>query len=956
MFRVLLILLTTLVLISCLRTEEDKVVQHTPFLNVDDSSANALIQHMTLEEKIGQLIVLKSDLKNDSLRDSIYQWSRQGIFGGVLLQDLKLADYIKVIDTLNMLSKEPLLNGTNQLVVLNNQFSDAVPFPLAPSIGSIHNDTLQRELEALYLEQCKILGINFCFTPSTNRIKSDTKKYPFQVFENNTKRQLERAKRVLHNLKGEQILSFGNTFSDFYPMENDTTGFLDSILAHPSYLTQNGLSGFLVDESIFEMDSIQKYQTFFLKNYLKEEMDFDGLLVGEITTQATIDELIHSGTDLFVVRDSAKALFDYLHAFVKQGLLPESVINEKVYKILLAKSYAAGTAKPPKIDTVRAEIVIQNDQFKYYGRQLFEQSIILANNHDNLLPYSKTYRRDFRIINVGESRLEVFKDYFSKYANYQNFNHPPNKDGNIKPLKTIYHKHSTSVIVLDNVNLDSIQHKKFIQSINDLSKSAKVSIVNFGNPLNFQFFASAVTMIQVFEKNKTTESLVPQLLFGGMSAKGKLPLTMNEQLTYGKYIPTPITRLKYTVPQEVGIAPENLVGINAIIESAIGKKATPGAQILVIKDGKVFYNKSFGFHTYDKKQAIRNSDLYDIASITKIASTSIAAMKLYEENKFKLTDKISKKLDLHKNARIGRLTFKELFTHASGLQANMPISKYYIKSDTVVGNCSQYYCKEANLDYTVQIANDMYMNKRWQDSLWKKIDRLKIKRRGRYKYSDVNFNLIQRFIEKDTKQPLDDYLNTNFYNSLNLRRTAFRPREKFKPIHLVPTENDDRWRQQVLRGFVHDESAGLLGGVAGNSGLFSNANDLAVIFQMLLNGGDYGNQKYINPKTIKEFTTAKYGNHRGLGFVVKGSRGANSLSKKASKKTYGHTGFTGTCVWVDPESDLIFIFLSNRIHPSKSNTKLYRSQVRRRIHDVIYNAMDTYKGGEIRSEKILVDL
>jgi len=211
MYRVLLILLTSLVLFSCLRKEEEvRVVQNTPFLNVDDSSANELIQHMTLKEKIGQLIVLKTDLKNDSLRDSIYQWGSQGLFGGVLLQDMKLANYIKVIDTLNMLSKEPLLNGTNQLVVLNNQFSDAVPFPLAPSIGSIHNDTLQKELEALYLKQCTTLGINFCFTPSTNRIQLDTKDYPFQVFENNTKRQLERASRVLQNLKSEQILSFGN--------------------------------------------------------------------------------------------------------------------------------------------------------------------------------------------------------------------------------------------------------------------------------------------------------------------------------------------------------------------------------------------------------------------------------------------------------------------------------------------------------------------------------------------------------------------------------------------------------------------------------------------------------------------------------------------------------------------------------------------------------------------------
>ena len=274
----------------------------------------------------------------------------------------------------------------------------------------------------------------------------------------------------------------------------------------------------------------------------------------------------------------------------------------------------------------------------------------------------------------------------------------------------------------------------------------------------------------------------------------------------------------------------------------------------------------------------------------------------------------------------------------------------------MVGNCNQYFCTELKEEYNIQIANQMYFNRNWVDSLWNNVESLTPKRRGRFRYSDVNFNLIQRFVEQKTNQPLNDYLENNFYKSLNLRRTAYRPLERFDATHIAPTEKDDRWRKQLLRGHVHDESASLLGGVAGSSGLFSNANDLGVLFQMLLNGGDYGEQKYVKESTIQKFTTANYGNHRGLGFVVKGRRGANSLSSSASRKTYGHSGFTGTCVWVDPDNDLIYVFLSNRIHPNKANTKLYRNQVRRRIHDVIYKALDTYEPEKSSVEKILVDM
>ena len=955
MLRAILILFTLAFLSSCFHQEEVSVVQNTPFLNVDHTSADSILRHMTLVEKIGQLIILKTDLKNKNTKESVYQWVREGVVGGVILEKLEVEEYVNVLDSLNSLSQVPLLNGTEEVVLLNNQFSDVVQFPLAPSIGAVQNDTIQKELEKLYLKQCKNLGINFCISPSANRVFLDQKKYPFHAFENNQEIQLARANRVLENLQSENIISLGNTFSEFYQLKNDTTGILDTLLFRQNEMVKAGVSGFKIDEQIFEIDSLYQLESFFLKKYLKEKMEFDGLIVAEISAHATVDELLHSGTDIFIVRDSAKKVFDYLLDFVKTGLMAEKVIDDKVRKILLAKTYAGLDKKPTQLKMEGALAVLKNEYFDFQARKLFEQSITLAQNYNNQLPYTRTYKRDFRIINIGNEKLKVFKNYFSKYANYQIYNHPPDEQGKIKSLKTLFHKHSTTIVVLDNIDLDTFQQKDFVKSVNELSQSSKLTLVNFGNPLNLQYLDTTLSIIQVFEKNKITESLTPQLLFGGMSAKGKLQIDLTDSLTYGKSIETRITRLKYTVPEEVGIAPEKLVGINAIIRSAISKKATPGGQVMVIKNGKVIFDQAFGHHTYSKKNKVRQSDLYDLASITKISATSLAAMKLFEEKEFKLADRLKSHLELDKESTIGRIRMKQLLTHSSGLQANMPIAKYYNNKDSIVDDCNQFFCKKPNDEYSIQIANGMFFNRKWIDSIWFKIDHLKVKRRGRYKYSDVNFNLIQRVMEKKTNQPMNEFLENHFYKPLNLRRTTFRPLEKFKSKYIVPTENDNRWRGQLLRGYVHDESASLLGGVAGSAGLFSNANDLGIMFQMMLNGGTYGEQKFLDPKVIKKFTSANYGNHRGLGFAVKGRRGANSLSSSASRKTFGHTGFSGTCVWVDPENDLIFIFLSNRIHPNKSNTKLYRYQVRRRIHDVVYKSMGTYKKGRKRKEKALID-
>ncbi len=576
---------------------------------------------------------------------------------------------------------------------------------------------------------------------------------------------------------------------------------------------------------------------------------------------------------------------------------------------------------------------------KTYTRTLFEQSIILANNPDSLIPFTNTYTKQYQVVNVGPKKLRTFQNHFFNYAHAGNQLYRPKADGTINGLAFNAIRNGALIITLDHINLSLPLHEEFITSINTLNESSKIVVVNYGNPLNLSYLDSTITAIQIFERNKITEALAPQLLFGAITAEGKLPIEVAKWLPKGSQNKTPITRLKYTIPEEMGISSEKLREIDDIFETAIRRKATPGGQVLIAKQGKIIYSKTFGHHTYDQNQSVEKTDLYDVASITKTAATTLVAMQLYEEKKIQLGQPIRDQMTLPKNATIKNILLKDLLIHKSGLQRNMPIATYLNNRGYSKG-CTPYFCDIPTDRHALQVADNFYFNPTYIDSIYLNVSILpRDYRHRRYLYSDVNFYLIQQLLEEQIDMDLDDYLKAHFYQPLGLRFLSFKPLERFSADVIVPTQVDRFWRKGLVRGYVHDEAAAILGGVGGNAGLFTNAEDLAVLFQMILNGGKYGGQQFLQEATIDHFTASIHGNHRGLGFDK--ARYNYTASKSASSRTYGHSGFSGTCVWVDPNEELIYIFLSNRIHPSPKNDMLKKLRVRQKIHQVIYDALKT---------------
>ncbi|MEA3317862.1 MAG: serine hydrolase, partial [Bacteroidota bacterium] len=515
--------------------------------------------------------------------------------------------------------------------------------------------------------------------------------------------------------------------------------------------------------------------------------------------------------------------------------------------------------------------------------------------------------------------------------------------------------------------------KQYIDFINKLAEQTSVIVDVFANPYSLKIFENVYVdaLIMSYQDDNITQSLSAQLIFGGIAAKGELPVSIEPKYPVKTGIKTKsLNRLQYSIPEDVGMSSDTLRMIDIIVKDAIAAKATPGCQILAARDGKVFYKKSFGYHTYLKKKQVKDKDIYDIASITKIVATMPSLMKLYDEGKFDINKSLDYYLPKLDTTNKGDIEIRDILTHQARLNGWIP---YYLKTLNLLYPEKEIYSNKFSDEYpykvgkgfyvaknftfrdsiysvtkrenyTIQIAKDLYIIDSFRDSIYDMIRESSLIDKKEYHYSDLGFYYFYKIIEDITNKNMPEYLNKNFYNKLGADRTGYLPLQRFSKDEIVPTENDMIFRKQLLHGYVHDPGAAMLGGVCGHAGVFTNSNDLAKIMQMYLQNGNYGGEKYFSDTTIKYFTTSPFlenDNRRALGFD-KPQMDYSKLGPSCqcvSGESFGHTGFTGTMAWVDPKTEILYIFLSNRIHPDQDNSKLVKMDVRTDIQEVINNAI-----------------
>ena len=560
---------------------------------------------------------------------------------------------------------------------------------------------------------------------------------------------------------------------------------------------------------------------------------------------------------------------------------------------------------------------------------------VLLNNYQKFIPIVGLAEKKIVSIDLGYKNQIGFDSLLNKYAAVTSLSAAKYADSaTLNDLEDDIKFYNTIIVA---VNHDMTKNGKYMNFITSISKSKNVVISLFGSGNALASFDQINSpIVWSPEDNEEAALVAPQFIFGGVAAKHLLTKTYSTKYAKGTGYLTEATRLKYTVPEDAGVNSDDLREIAAIVNEGIAKKAAPGMVVLVAKDGKVIYNKAFGYHTYDNQQADKVTDIFDLASVTKTTATTPSVMRLVEQQKLKLDTNVSAYIAKARNTPMNGTSVRDVMLHQAGFIPYIPFHNYVKEGD---------YSRDSSAAYPTKVADNYYIKKGFfNDFMWPKMLNSPIKTKGSYVYSDISMYVMQDIVEHISEMPEDEYVQKNFYIPLGMQTAGYLPRNRFAKDRIVPTEDDKVFRKTLLEGYVHDQGAALKGGVAGHAGLFGTANDMAIYNQMLLNKGTYGGEQYFTPQTVEMFTSKQSNvSRRGLGF----DRHDPDLTKKypselASPQTFGHTGYTGIGVWTDPSRNMIYVILSNRVHPTVSEM-LGRLNIRPRIQDVVNRAIDKGK-------------
>ena len=572
-----------------------------------------------------------------------------------------------------------------------------------------------------------------------------------------------------------------------------------------------------------------------------------------------------------------------------------------------------------------------------------ENTITVLKNVDSLLPIKNLENQKIAYVKIGDASSDSFVETLKKYTEITEF-----QEVNLETLQAKLKAFSLVIISChpsDESSYENSLSTVDLNKIHFLAQNNKVILDVFASPftlLKIKDFSNVEALIVSYQNNLIAQVVSAELIFGAISSKGKLPVNVSSDYKANFGLTTEeLDVLGFATSENVGMKSEVLSKIDVIAQKAMNGKMTPGMQILVARKGKVIYQKAFGYQTYQKDLKVSNSDIYDLASLTKIIATLPNVMQQYDQKKINMETPLDSMLPIFKNTNKKDITFKELLSHYARLQAWYPFYKNTI--DKKGNPLAQYYHKVADANYSIKIADSMYLRTDYQDTILKIIANSKLLPQRVYKYSDFTFMILKAYLEYTTGKRLDILSSENFFQPMGLNNSKYNPIEEIDKNRIVPTEVDTYFRHQIVQGYVHDMGAAMQGGVGGHAGLFSNSMDVAKMMQLYLQKGSYGGKRYFSEQTFDDFNNCYYcshGNRRGIGFDKPQLGDSGPTCGCASMTSFGHTGFTGTMAWADPEKEIVYVFLSNRTYPNEALNKLSKENIREDIQSVIYEAID----------------
>jgi len=955
-----------------------KVSAEPPFTGKGKAWVDSLMNTLSVDERIGQLFMVAAYSNKDAAhRASILKLVREQHIGGVIFMQGGPVRQAHFNNMLQKASKVPLMVSIDGEWGLSMRLDSTIVFPKQMTLGAIQNDSLIYRMGSEIARQCKKMGIHVNFAPVVD--VNNNSANPVINMRSFGENKYNVAAKGIAYMKGMQdagILANAKHFPGHGDTETDSHKALptimhsrerlDSIELYPfRELISNGFGSMMVAHLFIpSLDNTANTATTLSSNVvtklLKEEMGFKGLIftdalnmkgVSAYNQPGIVDvKALLAGNDVLLFAENVPAAKKEILKAVQAGEITQNEIDKRVRKILEAKYWCGlNTFKP--IETNGLVKALKTSEAQFLRRRLYEAALTVPRNEKMLMPIKRPDTLRIAALSIDASAGNTFQKTLSKYTKVSHFS-VQREELNARKQSLINQLRPFNMVVVAVHNPKHTMNKKagypselnaFMAELNELAKTV---IVHFANPYALELISESAlpnALIQAYEDNNETQELSAQVIFGGVKTNGKLPISAGPFFPAGSGLSlSDVIRLKFTVPEEIGIPTGSLNIVDSLVQKAIRQGATPGAQVLIAHEGRVFYEKSFGRHTYDKRsREVENQDVYDIASITKIAASTLSIMKLTDSGFIDPDKKVGDYIPAAMYSNKGHIRLRDILTHQAGLPAWIPFYKETIKTETHRRN---YYRSEPSDSFPFQVAKDMFMRFDYPDSIMAIIGRCELVKNPTYKYSDLGYYLFKYLIEQHTKQPFNQYVADEFYNPMGLSRIGYLPLERIEEEEIVPTENDKIFRKQLIKGYVHDQGAAMMGGVAGHAGLFSNATDLAALMQMLINKGVYGGKRYLSEAVIKEFTRCQFcekDNRRGMGFD-KPEMNYSKIGptcKCVSSLSFGHTGFTGTMAWADPERGLIYIFLSNRVYPDAENKKLNSLSTRVEIQDAIYSLL-----------------
>ncbi len=932
-----------------------------------DEWVAGMLKKMTIQEKIGQFFMVSAH-PNDGKKDSleVLDMIRKDKVGGVIFFQTDKKTIKRQISSLQSISEVPLFIGLDAEWGTTMRLFDGDRFPYAYTLGAADDPELSKKIASMMALECRQLGIHINFSPVAD-VNSNPRNpvIGFRSFGENPKKVAEHVRSFVNGLQENGVLAcikhfpgHGNTDTDSHydlPVLNQSRKTLETIDLYPfiegiSSGARSAMLAHVAVPSIDPSNTPASLSSVVIKQLLQKDLGFKGLVISDaLNMKAVADrygksevvvKAILAGCDIVLCPESVREAIALVLERTEKGEIPKELIDSRCRRILEAKyDYII---KQQKTTTLSENEI---DLAKY---QVYEKAITVLKNEQSTLPFSRLDKKIARI-SIGVHTAH-FRDAISRYAQIDHFHFFSTEEAlerwpeNLANYdEIIISLHSNTVRTKNNFGFGS----NISEITSKLPAKPKKTLVIFGNPLVLQDkqfnMENFQAIVAAYENHGFVQDRVGQLIFGAIPSTGHLPITLSEQFPRNTGIQTKTNgRLKFTLPEELGIDSKELNRVDDIALNGIEKGAYPGCQIVVALEGKVIYRKSFGKHTYDGLDSVRNTDVYDIASISKIAGSTVGLMRLQTTGKFTLENRLGDYLpkllnghDEHKS-----ITLKEMMAHQAGLPAWIAFYKKTLKNGELNPSL---YSSERKKGYELNVAKNIWLKTDYEDSIYYQILNASLGPK-KYEYSDLGYYFVKKIIEQQSDQRFETFLLESIYQPLGLQSMRYHPLDYFAPQRIVPTEKDLVFRKQLIRGYVHDPGAAMLGGIGGHAGLFSNATDLAALMQMILNKGTYGGVNLLKAEVVDEYTRPQFtGNRRGAGFDRPNPSGGGTCHALASQKSFGHSGFTGTLAWADPENELNYVFLSNRVCPSQDNWKLRDMNIRTEIQRVVYEAVKSRK-------------